>query len=485
MKNKKNIVKNSFIYAFKSVISLLFPLITYPYSTRVLSIASIGKVNFAASIISYFSLISGLGIYTFAVREGAKIRDDKTKITLLSSEVFTINVVSTVLAYVLFLFMFIFNEKWHNYTCILFIISVTIPLSTIGVDWLFTIYEEYTYITLRTIFVQILSVFFLIVFVKNDSDLYMYAVYTVFTSVGSNVFNIIRSRKYVKLRIIFDKKMISYLKPMIVLFASSIATQIYLNSDITILGYMTSDEDVGLYNSAVKIYNIAKNILLSIGTVSMPSLAYILGQNNRIAYEIQLKKIMCVIVFFAIPCAFGLASIATDVIVIFAGEKYTKAGSLLQVLAFALPFSIVGSYLASGCLVLFGKENKILNATIIGSITNMALNFIYIPSLGAIAAAISTLISELITVSIHLYNVKKICNFSSIKNSIMKTVVASVGMFGVCLLFKTLEINIILRIIWCVLMGVFFYLSASLFIHNDVMIEICASIKKKRIILKK
>ena len=75
----KSLAKNTAIYTIKTIVSLLAPIITFPYVTRVISVESIGRVNFAASIYSYFLLIAGLGIYPLAVKEGTKLKHDKER----------------------------------------------------------------------------------------------------------------------------------------------------------------------------------------------------------------------------------------------------------------------------------------------------------------------------------------------------------------------------------------------------------------------
>ena len=92
---------NAFLNGLRSVLNLLFPLITFPYVSRVLSVSGIGIYNFSNTYISYFILIAGLGIATYAIREGAKYRNDRRKIEEFSSQIFSINMIATVIAYVL------------------------------------------------------------------------------------------------------------------------------------------------------------------------------------------------------------------------------------------------------------------------------------------------------------------------------------------------------------------------------------------------
>ena len=74
---QKSIKLNAILNVMKTVFSLIFPLITFPYVTRMLQVEAMGKYDFSGSIISYFTLLAALGINIYAVREGSKYRNDK------------------------------------------------------------------------------------------------------------------------------------------------------------------------------------------------------------------------------------------------------------------------------------------------------------------------------------------------------------------------------------------------------------------------
>ena len=69
---KRSIKLNAILNGFRSILNILFPVITFPYVSRILSVKGIGIYNFSSSIVSYFLLIAALGINTYAIREGAK-----------------------------------------------------------------------------------------------------------------------------------------------------------------------------------------------------------------------------------------------------------------------------------------------------------------------------------------------------------------------------------------------------------------------------
>ena len=92
--------KNSIYSLLKTFSQVVFPLITFPYISRVLHAENVGKVNFGNSIISYVSLAASLGITTYAVRECSKIKDDKKKLENMVGQIISLNMVTTFIAYI-------------------------------------------------------------------------------------------------------------------------------------------------------------------------------------------------------------------------------------------------------------------------------------------------------------------------------------------------------------------------------------------------
>ena len=191
---KKSLGVNAFLNGLRSVLNLLFPLVTFPYVSRVLSVSGIGIYNFANTYISYFLLIAGLGIATYAVREGAKYREEKDKISKCASQIFSLNMIATIIAYLLLFASLIIFKNLHNYISCILIFSLQILFTTLGTEWIYTIYEDYTYITIRSIVFKMISIVLLFLLVRRPEDYLIYAAITVFSAVGSNLLNFIHAR---------------------------------------------------------------------------------------------------------------------------------------------------------------------------------------------------------------------------------------------------------------------------------------------------
>lgn len=431
---KKSLGINAFLNALRSVLNLIFPLITFPYVTHVLSVSGIGIYNFSNTYVGYFILIAGLGIDTYAIREGAKYRTDKIKMGLFSRQIFSINIISTLIAYVLlFVSLFIFKSLDDYVACIL-IFSIQILFTTLGTEWLYTIYEEYTYITLRSIAFKIISIILLFLFVKGPEDYLFYAGITVIASVGSNLLNFIHSKKFVLLKPTISMNWHIHLKPILVIFASSVAVTIYVYSDTTILGLLKGDYSVGIYSTSVKIYTIAQSLLSAILTVTIPRLAFLWGQRRLKEYNTVLLKVTTTLSILVLPATVGLIMLSREVVIIIAGSKYLPAVSSLRIISWAIIFSIFSWIFSSCVLVPAKRENLVLRNTIITAVENIILNFILIPFMSYDGASLSTVLAELTVMVMNGYSCRDIIKPVLFNKIIVKNMLESIiGCIGVCL----------------------------------------------------
>ena len=82
---------NGILNITKTFMSLIFPLITFPYVSRILGPENLGRVSFAQSIVGYFSLFASLGITSYGIREAAAVRNNKILLSTFVREIFIIN----------------------------------------------------------------------------------------------------------------------------------------------------------------------------------------------------------------------------------------------------------------------------------------------------------------------------------------------------------------------------------------------------------
>lgn len=408
MSKKKSIKFNAVLNGTLTVLNMVFPLITFPYISRVLAVDEIGKYNFSASIISYFSLIAALGIDKYAVREGAKYRDNRLEISDFASKVFSLHIVTSLISYILLFGTLAVVQKLHSYTACILIFSLEIFFGTLGTGWLYSVFEDYVYITVRSIAFKILSVVLLFAFVRNEGDYLKYTAITVFASVGSSVLNFLHARKYCDIRFTLNFDWKEILKPVLILFASNIAIKIYVNLDVAMLGFLKDDSVVAIYSVATKIYGIVRSVLQAALMVAIPRMAFYVGKKMQNEYNALFQKISNSLLTVTIPAMAGIIILRTNVVRIIAGDKFLNSSTSLYILSFAIIFGSFSTLFNQCALIPYRREKFMLRNSVISSVINLALNFVFIPFFAEVGAAITTLISEFTSASLNFWACKDI-----------------------------------------------------------------------------
>lgn len=478
MKNisiKQNMILNS----IKILFSILFPLITFPYATRVLNVENIGKINFSNSIISYFVLIAGLGIVNYAVREGSLFKENKQEFNKFANEIFTINIISTIASYLLLFILIFTSKKLIDYKWILLIQSLVLIFTTIGIDWVNSIYEDFLYITTMTILFQFISLILLFVLVKKESDYYIYAFITVFANVGYNFLNFFHSRKYVRLRFVAFDNLRKHIKPILIIFSTAIATTIYVNSGATILGYISGDYYVGLYAVSIKVYSIFKQLLQGIVIVTLPRLSFLYAKNFKNEFVKLLQKIFSLMALIGIPICIGAFILSRNIIVFISNEDYIQATSSLKFLSLALIFSAFATLATTSILLAKGQEKDVFKASLIGSIINIVLNFILIPFFNDIGASIATLIAEfaILIISMKYTNIKYSQLFS--KLDLICCSIESIFIILLYLYFSKVIKNDLWLMICVFLFSILIYIIILKIFNHPLLKQIFIYIKEK------
>ena len=442
---------NAVMSALKTLMSIIFPLITFPYASNVLQVENLGKVNFASSVCGYFLLFAGLGISSYAVREGSRYVNDREKLSAFASEMFSINMISTALTYAALAVTMLFWTKLHAYTDLMLVLSLQIFFTTIGTEWVFTIFEEYTYITIRGLLFQVLSIFMLFAFVKTRDDYCIYAGITVFAAVGANVLNFFRARRYCTIRLTRKIDWKKHLKPILIIFASTLATTLYVSSDTTILGILGTDYNVGIYSVAGKIYGIVKNLLSAVLVVSIPRLSHYVGVGDKANFNKLFNSIFNALIVVVAPAVVGLFALSREVVLFISGKSYLDAVMPLQILSLALIVCLFGWLYNSCALLPCGREKELFWITLVSGLLNVGLNILLIPRFRENAAAFTTLLAELCSMMLCIRCSRGLVTVSADRRTVGSVLCGCAGIVLVCTGVKALALPNLICILAAVL----------------------------------
>lgn len=405
MGKQKSVRLNYLMNCILTGSAMIFPLLSYPYVSRILQPEGMGKVAFANSVVAYFAMGAMMGIPTYGIRACARVRDHKEQLSRTVWELFCINMIMTALVYLIFGVSIFLVPRFAEDKALLALMSVSILFQLLGVEWLFKALEEYTYITVRSLLFKILALVLMFLMVREKDGYIIYGVLTLLAGMGSNVCNAFRMRRYVEpFRKTVSQPLSAgyfvhqawekHIKAVGVFFAMTAATTIYTNLDVVMLNFMSGDIETGYYGTAVKIKGVLVSFVTALGSVLLPRMSYYAERKMKEEFRRIIRKAFVFVGFVSVPLCVFFIFFARYSILIISGEAFLPAVGAMQIIMPTLILIGFSNICGIQILVPLGLEKHVLYSEIAGAVTDIVMNLWLIPVMGAKGAAVGTLIAE-------------------------------------------------------------------------------------------
>lgn len=404
---KRTLAQNAIWNVIKTLVTYVFPLVTYMYASRIFLSDGIGKINFSLSYTTYFVLLAMLGIEKYGIREMAKVREDIEKRSSLAHELLILNMLSVIIAYTAFFISLFMVDHLKIYRIFLLINSFSIIFTALGMNWLYVALEDYKYITLRSCFVNLGAFFALFLLVHSKDDIYIYVIIQTVAATGSNILNFIHSKKYIIYKKMGKYSPVRHLKPVMVIFGMTLFIEVFTHLDTTMLGFISGDRATGLYASAHKVGGMVTALITAAAMVMMPRIAHYAENRRKEEIGELAKDSVNLIMMLCIPCAVGVFLFSRQLILIISGSAFLEAVITSKILAGRVLFSSLNAFIVLFLFIPLGKEKNNIVSTGIAAITNFLLNLVLIEFMAEKGAAIATVIAEMVELAINLIYLKK------------------------------------------------------------------------------
>lgn len=394
-KNRSNTnfqLKLNLIYnIFYQLLTLLVPLLTAPYISRILGVKGVGLYSYTYSIAQYFVLFMMLGVLNYGNREIAKVKDNRTELSDKFCGIYSVQFYFGLVVIILYLLFAIFFSK---YQVLMFVQGLYVLSGIFDISWFYFGIENFKFTTGISTINKILTTILIFTIVRNQYDI---ALYTIIISGGTLLNNLAywcNLKKYIDFEKLKPSNLKVYGKPLFILFIPVIAISIYKYMDKIMLGSMLSADEVGIYEAAEKFINLPVCFVAAFGTVMLPRITN-MKKNNQTDYVRKYNFIsMVLVVFLSIGMSFGLAGITEVFIPWFYGIDFNQSINVLFVLLPSIIFVSWANVIRTQCLLPNQKDKQYCISVSLGAIINLIINLIFIPKYGAVGAAIGTLIAE-------------------------------------------------------------------------------------------
>lgn len=470
---------NYFLYLTRTLINLLFPLITFPYVCRILGPEGQGKVTYIASIVALFTMFSQLGIPIYGLRECSKINDDKQKLKQFITEISIIQLFTSGICTVIY-FAYIFFIVKTN-TLLFYIYLPQIFFNTFIYDYYFTAKEEQKFITVRYVIVRVIELLLLFIFVHGKNALIIYGILLNFVPILVFFINLAGLKDLLKepLQKLELKK---HIKPIVVIFLATVAVTLYCNLDNVMLGSMINDKAVGYYGTANKIVRIIINVATATSAILYPRLQKAAKAHDWDNYGKYSRDYICYTLIFSIPATVGLALLANGIINITAGSEFAPSVSAMKLLCPILIIVPMANFFGGMILMVNDKELYYTISVTIAAFVNLISNYFLIPLFEQNGAIIGTLIAESVGVCLEIiYSRKYIKGIKSCLKNIISYIFAALIMGIIIIIFiKTTRFNLLVETLLACLIGITIY-STTLFILREKYFIDCLSFIKAKV----
>jgi O-antigen/teichoic acid export membrane protein len=418
---KKNLIFNTLL----SLSQILFPLVTFPYVSRILGPGGIGQVSFVDSITQYFILFSAVGIPLYGVRELSKLRKDAYASSKLFSELIILHfLTSAVFLLVYVITILLLNNKGIPNN--LFLIGCGMLMSNVFlVEWYYQSQEKFDYITKRTIFLRFIFIGLMFFMVRDKSDntnYYLLSLILQLTNAGINFFLVFKS----DIKLVFTGlNLKKHIKPLLFLTACSVIGSVYVLLDNVILGILSTPQSVGYYSSAVKITKVPISLINALGIVLVPKLSESFSNEDFKMVKYYIDSSMHYVLTFGVPLAIGIALTAKWTVLLVSGAEFFPAILLVRYLS---PIVVL---IALNCIFFFqlftpgNKERTMIIILLVSALISIVLNLILIPRFQHLGTAITTTVTELSVFLVSLYFSKKLFNIGLDFKLLIKPIIAS------------------------------------------------------------
>lgn len=388
-------LKKNFIYnAILTMSGYIFPLMVYPYVSRVLGVANIGACNFVDSIVEYFTILSMMGMNTIGIREIAKCKNDQQKLDNVFSQLFSLNTLTTITAIIILIIATNIVPKFAPYKDLLYIGVGKLFFNYMLINWFFQGLENFKYIAARTIFVKILFVISVFLFVKTETDVKLYYFLVALTWAGNGIINFIYAKKYVSFNFTLkiNKAIIgSFFTLGVYWFMNSM----YTTLNVAFLGFATNDIEVGYYTTANKLLTVIMTMFTALTSVMVPRVSVALKSNDNSEAKALIRKAINALMLFAIPLIFFVFPFSQELIYLMSGKGYEGATTPLQIMTPL--FFLVGydQIIVLQTLLPMGKDKDILRNSILAASVGIISNIFLTLNFGKNGSAIVLILAEL------------------------------------------------------------------------------------------
>lgn len=389
--------RNIFYNIILTVSQLLFPLLTFPYITRIIGPEKLGIISFTQSFSQYFIMFAALGISLYGQREIAAFKGDRIMRSKVFANMLSIHILMTLLMSLIYIIIISIFSRFADYSLLFWLSLVHILLNVFSIEWFYQGMENFKFITIRSIVIRTLFVISIFFLVKQESDFILYFNLILLSTVLPCVINIVYSRNFIDFHIKYLS--LSSLKNTFMQLRNCsyyvLLTALYASFPLLFLGFVDSDVAVGNYAVSDKIYKLTISFFTAVSTVMLPRMSNLHASGDVTCFKKYIHQSITIFLPISIMIALFVFLASSDIVTIFVGDKFTTSYIPLKIISPLIVILPIAQIFVLQILLPMRKESSVLKFSFISAVVGVLINIFLVPKLSLVGTAISLLCSEI------------------------------------------------------------------------------------------
>jgi len=340
-KETKTVYNNTIMLYILQISKYIFPLLTFPYLTRVLQPENYGNITFANAVMVYFYLFIDFGFLQSATRECSLFRNDKEKLAQIAASTVQAKMILGLIGTPIIFSLVLFSEAFNGRETYIVLAYVSVLVGIFNLDYLFRGLEIMKVITYRTIMGRTIYTIMIFLFIHKPQHYLLLPVISAFGEIIIIVWTWLYIKRSIglKIKIVSLVQTLSAFKTSAIFFLSRIASTAYSATNIVILGLIYDNWLLAQFGVADALIVNLRSLFGPIADSLYPYM--VLNRNYKLV-----KKILLILMPVIVTGTVGLFFLAEPIISIVAGRNYVGATPIfrafLPIVIITLPVYLLG-----------------------------------------------------------------------------------------------------------------------------------------------
>lgn len=388
------------------VMNILLPAVTIPFLARTLGPSALGRYAYLNALYLYAAFLAGFALNVYGNREIAKVREDSQKLWKAVSDLFSIQVYSSVLAMALLSAWLYHTQSANVFLATAFVVQVLACM--LDFSWYFMGIEDMRKIMIRNTIIKSVAIVLVFVLVRSPEDLTLYAWIVAGATFAGNSYTAWLVWGKIRPKLLGIQDAFRASKGVYGIFIPQFIMAAYSGADRLIIGSYSSDESLAAYDQSMKIIIILIAFVTSLRPIMISRFSSV--DHSQSAGDLSTRAVSLISIVGLISnfLCFGVIGASENFVPWFFGGRFEDVEVLLPILAGILLVCSYGDVLINQLMVALGRERQILYVLIFMFVTTLSAYVLVIPRWGAIGAAATLVLTNGISLGVEWFFLKDI-----------------------------------------------------------------------------